>query len=112
LPVLPVIIAWNVIAGLCIAPINPLADTIMQERVPAAMRAQVFGTMNAGVLVGIPPGTFAGGYVAAWIGLRATLVVMGALYLLTTLSLLVNQAMKKMEKDHGDRKGRHYYTNV
>lgn len=54
--------------------------------------------MNAGVLAGIPPGTFAGGYIAAWIGLRATLIIMGGLYLLTTLSLLVNPAMKKMEK--------------
>lgn len=98
LPVLPVIIVWNIIAGLCIAPINPLADTIMQERVPAAMRARVFSTMNAGVLAGIPLGTFAGGYIAAWIGLRATLIIMGGIYLLTTLSLLVNPAMKKMEK--------------
>ena len=96
LPVLPVIVGWNVIAGLCIAPVNPLADTVMQERIPAAMRARVFGSMSAGVLAGIPLGTFAGGYIAAWIGLRPTLIIMGGIYLLTTLSLLVNPAMKKM----------------
>ena len=97
-PVLPIIVAWNVIAGLCIAPINPLADTVLQERIPAAMRARVFGTMSAGVLAGIPLGTFAGGYIASWLGLRATLIIMGGIYLLTTFSLLVNPAMKKMDK--------------
>lgn len=96
LPVLPIIIAWNVVAGLCIAPINPLADTVMQERIPAAMRAKVFGSMSAGVLAGIPLGTFSGGYVAAWIGLRTTILLMGAIYLVTTGALLVNPAMKKM----------------
>ena len=100
LPVLPIIIVWNVIAGLCISPINPLADTVMQERIPAAMRARVFGSMSAGVLAGIPLGTFAGGYIAGWIGLRTTLIIMGGIYLLTTLALLVNPAMKKMEKEY------------
>ena len=96
LPVLPVIIAWNVVAGLCIAPVNPLGDTVMQERIPPAMRAKVFGSMSAGVLAGIPLGTFVGGYIAAWIGLRTTLILMGAIYLATTSALLVNPAMKKM----------------
>jgi MFS family permease len=96
LPVLPVVIGWNVVAGLCIAPVNPLADTVMQERIPATMRAKVFGSMSAGVLAGIPLGTFAGGYIAAWIGIRTTLILMGAIYLVTTGALLVNPAMKKM----------------
>ncbi len=95
-PFLPVIIAWNVVAGLCIAPVNPLGDTVMQECIPAAMRAKVFGSMSASVLAGIPLGTFAGGYVAAWIGLRTTIILMGAIYLVTTGALLVNPAMKKM----------------
>lgn len=95
-PVLPFIIAWNIISGLCIAPINPLLDTVLQERTPAAMRARVFGTISAGVLIGIPLGTFAGGYVASWLGLKLTLLVMGGLYLLATLSLLVNPALKKL----------------
>ncbi len=96
LPWLPLIIAWNIIAGLCIAPVNPLIDTVLQERLPTEMRARVFGSISAGVLIGIPLGTFAGGYVATWLGLRATLLIMGGLYLLTTSSLLVNPALKKM----------------
>lgn len=98
LPVLPLLIAWQIIAGLAIAPINPLIDTVLQERLPVEMRARVFGTINAGVLAGVPLGTFASGYLVAWVGFQVTLLIMGALYLVTTLSLLVNPATKRMEK--------------
>ncbi len=90
LPVLPFLIAWHIIAGLAIAPINPLMRTVMQERLPAEMRARVFGTMIAGSLLS--------GYVVTWFGLQATILVMGALYLVATLSLLVNPALRGMEQ--------------
>ena len=92
IPVLPLLIGWQIIVGLLIGPINPLLDTVMQERLPANMRARVFGAVSAGVLAGIPLGTFAGGYVAAWIRLRMTILLIGGVYLFTTLSLLVNPA--------------------
>jgi hypothetical protein len=38
-----------------------------------------------------------GAFLVAWIGIQATLLIMGALYLATTLSLLVNPALKKMD---------------
>ena len=98
LPVLPLLIGWQIIAGLAIAPINPLVDTLLQERLPVEMRARVFGTINAGVLAGVPLGTVASGYLVAWIGFQMTLLIMGALYLVTTLSLLVNPATRTMEK--------------
>lgn len=75
--------------------------TVMQERLPAEMRARVFGTMIAGSLAGIPLGTLLIGYVVTWIGLQATILVMGALYLVAMLSLLVNPALKRMEKPLG-----------
>jgi len=98
LPVLPLLIVWQIIAGLAIAPINPLLDTVLQERLPVEMRARVFGTINAGVLAGVPLGTFASGYLVAWLGFHITLLLMGALYLVTTLSLLINPATRTMEK--------------
>lgn len=91
------LIAVNSIAGLAIAPINPLLHTVMQERLPIEMRARVFGTMSAGFLAGIPIGTFASGYIVSWLGLRTTILIMGILYLFATLSLLVNPALKGME---------------
>ena len=97
-PVLPVLLTWHLIAGLAIAPINPIQLTVMQERLPTEMRARVFGTMSAGFLAGIPLGTFVSGYIVAWIGLQTTILIMGLLYLVTTLSLLVNPALKEMER--------------
>ncbi len=98
LPVLPFLIAWQIIAGLAIAPVNPILSTVMQERLPAEMRARVFGTMSAGTLAGIPLGTLMSGYMVTWLGLQMTLLIMGALYLLTTLSLLVNPALRGMDR--------------
>ena len=97
-PLLPVLIIWQLIAGLAIAPVNPILGTVMQERLPAEMRARVFGTMSAATLAGVPLGTFLSGFVVAWVGLQTTMLAMGAVYLLATLSLLVNPALKKMEK--------------
>lgn len=96
-PILPILIIANGIAGLAIAPINPLIDTVTFERVPAEMRARVFGIGIAGAFVGVPIGTVLSGYLATLIGLRSSLLVMGALYLVTTLSLLVNPALKTMD---------------
>ncbi|GHP01016.1 MFS transporter [Reticulibacter mediterranei] len=97
LPILPVLIGWHIIAGLGIAVVNPIVGTVMQERLPAEMRARIFGAVGAGMLAGIPLGTFLSGYVVAWIGLQMTLLIMGILYFVTTLSLLVNPALKAMD---------------
>jgi hypothetical protein len=36
------------------------------------------------------------GFVATWLGLFPTIVIMGTLYLISTLSLLLNPAFKKI----------------
>ncbi|HEU5368632.1 MAG TPA: MFS transporter [Ktedonobacterales bacterium] len=97
-PILPLLIVVYAIAGLGAAPINPLITTILQERTPPEMRARIFGTTAAGEYIGIPIGAVLGGFLVAWIGIPASLVIMGALYLLMTLSLLINPALRKMEK--------------
>jgi predicted MFS family arabinose efflux permease len=97
-PLLPALFVGHLIAGLAFAPVNPLIDTVMQERLPIQMRARVLGTVNACVLVGIPLGTLASGYLVTWMGLRMTLVAMGTVYLVTTLSLLIHPALRHMEK--------------
>lgn len=94
----PFMLGWYLLGGLAIGPLNSLIGTVLQERVPPEMRARVFGLLSAGVIAGIPLGTFASGYVVAWIGLRATLFVMGTIYLAATLSILINPKLKQMEK--------------
>lgn len=96
IPILPLLIVVYAFAGLGAGGLNPLIRTIMQERVPAEMRARVFGTTTAGVLVGVPLGTFVSGYVVAGIGFEYTLLLMGTVYFLTTASLLINPALRKM----------------
>ncbi|QBD80570.1 MFS transporter [Ktedonosporobacter rubrisoli] len=97
-PILPILIGWNIIAGLAVGSINPLLDTVLQERVAPEMRARVFGTLYAGVMIGIPLGTFVSGYLVQWLGLQMTLIVMGTIYLASTLSLLINPALKGIDK--------------
>jgi MFS family permease len=96
-PILPLLILIHVVAGLAIGSINPLIDTIAFERIPKEMRARVFGVITAGAFVGVPLGTALSGYVATAIGLRASIIGIGAIYLLTTASLLVNPALKTMD---------------
>jgi hypothetical protein len=56
------------------------------------------GVGSALVMGGMPLGALASGFVAVWIGLPATLVVMGSIYLLATCSIVVNPQLKQMEK--------------
>jgi len=99
----PLMLGCYVLVGLALGPLNSLISTIMQEHTPAIMRARVFGLLGAGVMAGIPLGTLASGFIVTWIGLRPTLTGMGIVYLLATLSILLNPALKKMEKSAIDQ---------
>lgn len=98
IPVFPIQLAWFALAGLALGPINPLIFTVIQERTPREKLARIMGVGGAMVMAGAPLGTLASGFVIAWIGLRLTLIIMGAIYLLATLSILLNRHLKKMEK--------------
>ena len=98
IPNFPIQLAWFALAGLAFGPINPLIFTVIQERTPREKLARIMGVGGAMVMAGMPLGALASGFVVTWIGLRATLIVMGAVYLLATLSILVNPKLKQMEK--------------
>jgi MFS family permease len=98
IPPLSVLIIFNLINGLAAGPLNPIIYTVEQERVPQKMRARVFGTVTAGAYLATPLGAFVGGYLVQGIGLQAALIALGACYSVTTASLLVNPALRKMEK--------------
>ncbi|MFL5706974.1 MAG: MFS transporter [Ktedonobacteraceae bacterium] len=98
IPVFPVQLAWFALAGLALGPINPLVFTVIQERMPREKLARIMGIGGAMVMAGMPLGTLASGFIIAWIGLRMTLIIMGVIYLLATLSILMNRQLKKMEK--------------
>lgn len=67
-PPYPVLVITMVLAGLAIAPLNPILTSIPQERVPMPYRAPVFGTTTAIAFVAIPLGQLVGGYLIEWMG--------------------------------------------
>ncbi len=98
IPVFPIQLIWFALAGLALGPINPLIFTVIQERTPREKLARIMGVGGAMVMAGMPLGALASGFVITWIGLRPTLIAMGVIYLLATLSILVNPKLTKMEK--------------
>jgi MFS family permease len=103
-PVLPLLVAVYALCGFCIGPVNPLFSTLDYERVPVDKRARVFGAMTAGSFLGSPlGGLLAGGLVPA-IGLRPCILLFGVIYLLATGTLLVNPALKAIDRPVGRKR--------
>ncbi|WIG62045.1 MAG: hypothetical protein OJF49_004794 [Ktedonobacterales bacterium] len=98
-PSVPLLLAIFAFAGFCIGPVNPLLDTVQYERVPMQMRARVFGAVTAGAMIGTPLGGLLSGVLVGLIGIRTAILLFGAVYFLATASLLINPAMRSMEKN-------------
>ena len=96
-PPLTVLLGVQFAAGAAAGPINPIIDTVSYERVPNGMRGRVFGVASALAWVTYPLGVLVAGLVLDAIGLRLTLVVTGALYLLTSLTLHFNPAIEDLD---------------
>ena len=86
----PLVVALIVmfVAGLSAGPINPILTTSMYRRIPAAMRGRVLGTFRAGAYGAIPLGGLVAGIAVTLIGLRPTLLIGAALYVVATLSVM------------------------
>ncbi len=97
-PGLSIILVAMFIAGIASGPLNPIISTIGYERTPADMRGRVFGTITAGAYLAMPLGMLLAGFVLAQIGVQWMMIAMGACYLVTTLSLLVNPAIREMDQ--------------
>jgi predicted MFS family arabinose efflux permease len=97
LPPLPVVLLAQFLSGVAAGPINPVLSTVEYERIPPTMRGRVFGTITAGAWLAMPLGVLLGGLAVETAGLVPTLLVVGSLYLLTTLSLVFNPTLKLMD---------------
>lgn len=97
LPSLAVSVAALVAAGLAIGAVNPLAMTMLQERVPVELRGRVFGAVMGIVLVATPLGMLLAGTLIAALGLRLLIAAIAALCLATGASLLFNPALRETE---------------
>ena len=82
------------IAGIGIGPVNPILGTLSYERVPVELRARVFGALSAGVMAGAPIGALLAAASVELVGLQATLIGGGLVYLVCSLSPLVVPAWR------------------
>ncbi|MFJ5076140.1 MFS transporter [Streptomyces sp. NPDC088553] len=83
-------------AGFSVGVLNPILTTVMYEQVPDALRSRVMGASTAGVLLTTPLGGLTAGFLVERVGLTATLLGIGGLYFLATLSPLVFPAWRAM----------------
>ena len=98
LPSLPVAVVALAIGELGSGPLNPILGAVAYERIPAEMRGRVLGPLTAGAWVAMPLGVLVAGVALDGAGLRPTLLAIGACYLVTTLTLVVNPAIKGMDR--------------
>jgi MFS family permease len=97
-PPFPLAVAATAVVGLAAGPINPILSTVMFERVPPEMRGRVIGPLTAGAWVAMPLGMLMAGFVSEAYGVIPALVGIAAAYLLVTVSIFVNPAMREMDR--------------
>ena len=98
LPPLWVVLLIQGIGGVASGPLNPIMATVRFERVPVLMRGRVFGMTTAGAFSAMPLGVLIAGFMVESLGLRSTLLAVGACYVLATATLIVNPAIREMDQ--------------
>ena len=96
---LPVLVAGAVVAGGAAGALNPILGAVELERVPAFMRARVFGLLTAVAWAGMPIGGLLAGIAVDLAGLTVCFAVAGAVYVAVTLVPLRGGVWRLMERD-------------
>jgi MFS family permease len=86
---LPVLLASQLIAGFGLAIHLALWFTVFQQQVPEAARSRVSSYDALGSFVLVPLGTAAAGPIAAWIGVKETLIAAGVITVVTSLLVVI-----------------------
>lgn len=87
---LPVLVVMMFVGGFVTGPMNPMLNTIFQERVPRGMRGRVFGLRGAMMMGAYPLGVAVGGGAIEAFGLhevmatQATLMTVAVIWLATS----------------------------
>ncbi|MBL8130941.1 MAG: MFS transporter [Anaerolineae bacterium] len=96
-PPLWALIGLAILTGILVAPLNPLLNTLVFERVPVELRARVMSLLSAGVMVGMPLGALAAGYVLEFLGVQVAYVLYGSVYLIAALIFRFHPALRDVE---------------
>ncbi|MFJ6194492.1 MFS transporter [Micromonospora sp. NPDC092111] len=97
-PPLPWTVAVFALAGFAAGAINPLIGAVKLERVPAHLRARVYGVVGAGSWAAIPIGALTAGLAVDRFGTTATLLTVGTAYLLVVLTPLLGGPWRTMRR--------------
>ena len=95
---LPGLLVLTTLSGFCAGALNPIIGVLKLERVPAGMRARVYGLMNAGCWAAMPLGSLLAGLAVEHLDLRTTLIVVGTGYLLVTLLPSLGGPWREMDR--------------
>jgi MFS family permease len=87
-----------VVIGLASGPINPILGTVIAQRIPRSMRGRVNGTLTAGAFVAMPLGMLLAGFISQQFGVITAILLIAGAYLVVTLSIFVNPAMREMDR--------------
>jgi MFS family permease len=104
-PSLSVTVAALAVTGLAAGPLNPIIFTVVQERTPEHVRGRVIGALWALALAATPLGVVLTGYLLEAVGLRPILIGVAVGYLVVTLSMFLNPALREMERPARVAKG-------
>ena len=97
-PPLGLLLAAKAVSGISAGPLNPVIDTVFFERVPDGLRGRVFGVVSASAWLAMPLGVLVAGPAIEVAGLRATLLVTGALYLGVVLVAMWLPALRGLDE--------------
>ena len=95
---LPALLAIACAAGFSAGSINPMLGTVKLERVPAGMRARVYGVANAGSWAAVPLGALLGGLAVERVGLTPSLVAIGVAYVVVTLTPVLGGPWRGLDR--------------
>ncbi|WP_244375846.1 MFS transporter [Streptomyces ficellus] len=85
------------VGGLGSGTLNPILTTVLYERIPDALRSRVAGVTTAGALLAMPLGGVGAGFLVERAGLVPTLLAVGGLYFLTTLTPALFPSWREMD---------------
>lgn len=86
------------IGAVGLEPVNPMLMSILQEQVPAGMRARIYGVGSALFVVTAPIGIVVYGYLISWLGMDQTLTIFVALNLALPLIMLCVPALRHIPR--------------
>jgi MFS family permease len=96
-PPLVVAIGAVIAAGLAFGPVNPIFATVTQENTPPHLLGRVFGVLTAIAQAAIPIGAVVAGVAVQRVGLIPTVVGMGVVYVVVTIGMFFNPALRGMD---------------